>query len=217
MEITYIAHSCFKIKGKDLTLVVDPYDPEKTFYKLPKLSADVVLSTHDHFDHNYLEGVSDYRLAITKPGEYETQDVYIEGFAVYHDDAQGEKRGENIMYQISIDGFNILHCGDLGHELQKTTLEKIANIDVLLIPVGGTYTIDSDVATKVISSIEPGIVVPMHYQTEKNDLSKDLAKLDKFLDEMGIEKVQKVDTLKIGSKTDIPEETQVIVITPTNQ
>ncbi len=217
MEITYIAHSCFKIKGKDLTIVIDPYDPEKTFYKLPKLSADLVLSTHDHFDHNFIEGVSDYRMVIDRPGEYELQEVYIEGFKVFHDNKNGEERGSSSMFQISMDGLNILHCGDLGHELQKSTLEKILDIDVLLIPVGGTYTIDADVATKVISSIEPGIVVPMHYQTEKTELSKDLDPLKKFLDEMGDDNVQKLDTLKLSGKSDIPEETQVIVINPTNQ
>lgn len=217
MEITYIAHSCFKIKGKDLTIVIDPYDPKKTFYKLPKLSADLVLSTHDHFDHNYVEGVSDYKMVIDRPGEYEIQEVYIEGFKVFHDEKNGEERGSNTMFQITMDDLNILHCGDLGHELQKQTLEKILDIDVLLIPVGGTYTIDPDVATKVISSIEPGIVVPMHYQTEKTELSKDLVPLQKFLDEMGDDNVQKLDILKLSGKSDIPEETQVIVINPTNQ
>ena len=118
MEITYIGHSCFKIKGKTLTVVIDPYDP-KIGYKLPKLSADVVLVTHDHFDHNNSAAVSDSRLVIDTPGEYEVGGVFIYGRGVYHDDKQGAERGKNTMYLISIDGIDILHVGDLGHELSK--------------------------------------------------------------------------------------------------
>ena len=122
------------------------------------------------------------------------------------------------MYQILMDDFRILHMGALGHELKKETLEKIGEIDVLMIPVGGTHSIDAKLATKVIASIEPGIVIPMSYKTkETKGALEDLDKLKKFLDEMGVEKVTEVDKLKISNKSDIPEETQVIVITPTNQ
>lgn len=218
MEITFIGHSCFRIKGKTATVVIDPYEPEETGYKLPKLEADVVLSSHDHFDHGYLDGVSETVLQVTTAGEYETKGVYIEGIPTFHDEASGEERGKNIMYQIHMDGLVILHMGDLGHELAKETLEKLTQVDVLLIPVGGEYTINAKTATKVISSVEPGIVVPMHYSTKAT--GKNLEKLDpvdKFLDEMGVEKVTEVGKLKISGKSDIPEETQVIVIKPTQQ
>ena len=218
MEITFIGHSCFKIKGKTSTLVIDPYEPKETGYKLPKLEADVVLSTHDHYDHGYLAGVSGAALQITTAGEYETEGVYIEGIPTFHDEKRGEERGKNIMYQIHMDGLVILHMGDLGHELTKETLEKLAQVDVLLIPVGGTYTISSKVATKVISSVEPGIVVPMHYSNkETNKTLKVLEHVDKFLHGMGVDKVIEVDKLKIAGKSDIPEETEVIVIKPTQQ
>lgn len=216
MEITYIGHSCFKIKGKNLELVIDPYDPAQTGYKLPKLSADLVLSSHDHFDHNNVSGVSGYKMALTTPGEYEINDVYIEGLSSYHDDKDGKDRGRNILFQISMDDMNILHLGDLGHILSKDTLEKILDIDVLMIPVGGFYTIDAEVASKIISSIEPGIVIPMHYNEEdSNKLTKDMDSLKKFLDEMGVENVKKLDKLKV-SKSDIPEETEVVVLNPTH-
>lgn len=216
MEITYIGHSCFKIKGKNLELVIDPYDPDKTGYKLPKLTADVVLTSHEHDDHSFLDGVSGYKLAITTPGEYEINDVYIEGITTFHDDKEGKDRGKNTMFQITIDDMNILHVGDLGHLLNKETLEKILDIDVLMVPVGGFYTIDAEEASKLISSIEPGVVIPMHYKEDKaNPLTKDMGELKKFLDEMGVENVTTQDKLKI-TKGEIPEETEVVVLNPTH-
>lgn len=213
MEIIYIGHSCFKIKGKDATLVIDPYDSQ-IGYKLPKLEADVVLVTHDHYDHNNKAGVSGYRLAIDSPGEYELSNVYIQGIETFHDDTNGGKRGVNTMYLIDIDGFTILHTGDLGHELSDATLEKISNVDVLCIPVGGVYTIDAKVAVKVISSLEPGIVIPMHYQTKDNLQNNDLEPVAKFLQEMGVETPESADKLKLGQKSDIPDKTKVILLTP---
>ena len=216
MEITYIGHSCFKIKGKDLTLVIDPYEPKQTGYDISKLKADLVLSSHDHFDHNYFKAVSDYKMEIKTAGEYEVGGVYIEGIPTYHDDKEGSERGQNVMYQITMDDFNILHMGDLGHELSKETLEKILDIDVLLIPVGGTYTINAKTAAKVISSLEPGIVVPMHYQDNGGEgVGKELDQLKKFLEEMGDQNVKKTEKLKISSQSDIPEETEIVVLSPT--
>jgi L-ascorbate metabolism protein UlaG (beta-lactamase superfamily) len=216
MEITYIGHSCFKIKGKDVTLVMDPYDPEKTGYKLPKMEADVLLLSHDHGDHNYAKGLNGYRLLVDGPGEYETKDVFIQGIETFHDEKEGGERGRNTMYLVDIDGFTLLHVGDLGHELSRETLEKISSVDILLIPVGGVYTIDAETATKVISSLEPGIVIPMHYQTKDlTGLKNELATVDTFLEEMGIEgSAKKSDKLKITSKSDIPAETEVVVLNP---
>ncbi len=217
MEITYIGHSCFKIKGKELTLVIDPYDPAQLGIKLPKLEADVVLVSHDHFDHNYVKGVNGYSLLISGQGEYEKQGMFVYGIETFHDDKEGKERGGNVMYAIELDGFTILHTGDLGHELSTETLEKIPNIDVLMVPVGGVYTIDAEKAVKVISDTEPGIVIPMHY-SEKGSKNADLlAPLDKFLDEMGVEgngKTKTMEKLKISSRNDIPSETEVIVLEP---
>ena len=112
MEITYIGHSCFKIKVKTISLVIDQYNP-KIGYNRPKLSCDVLLVTHDHFDHSYIEGVSDYRLLVDGPGEYEVGGCFIYGKSVDHDEKNGEERGKVTMYLITIDGLNILHLGDL--------------------------------------------------------------------------------------------------------
>lgn len=215
MEITYIGHSCFKIKGKDLSLVIDPYDP-KIGYKLPKLEADVVISSHNHFDHANTSAVSGTRLLINSPGEYEVSGVFIEGLATFHDTKSGEERGENIIYSITIDGFTLLHLGDLGHVLSESTLERIGEVDVLMIPVGGEYTINAETASKVISSIEPRVVIPMHYKTDDGTGVSGLADLKDFLDEMGVDKnYKKLDKLKVNSKSELSDEdTEIIVLTP---
>lgn len=217
MEITYIGHSCFKIKGKTLSIVVDPYGP-KIGYKLPKLSADVVLVTHNHFDHNNIEGVSDYRLVIDTPGEYEVGGTFVYGRTTSHDEKQGSERGKNTMYLITIDGIDILHVGDLGHPLSQEDIEKIPNVDVLLVPVGGEVTIDAKKAAELISVFAPAYVVPMHYNTSdfKGDFKLD--GVDKFLDEMGVENGIKkdLDKLTISSIKEDAEGTEVVVLKPTH-
>jgi L-ascorbate metabolism protein UlaG (beta-lactamase superfamily) len=215
MEITFVGHSCFKIKGKQLSLVIDPYD-SKVGYKLPKMEADLVLSSHDHFDHGNVSAISNPKLIVDKAGEYEVSGVFITALPTYHDDKQGAKRGQNLAFLIDIDGFSLLHLGDLGHELSDATLENIGTVDVLMIPVGGNYTIDAETATKVISSIEPGIVIPMHYKTEDLTGVEGLDGLDKFLDQMGVEGVKTVDKFKANSKSDIPNETEIVVLSPTH-
>lgn len=210
MEITYIGHSSFKLKGKDISLVIDPYDP-KVGYKFPKQECDVLLTTHNHFDHHYVEGVSGYRLLIEGPGEYELSDVFINGLQVFHDDKEGADRGRSTIYLIEMDNFTLLHLGDLGHELSKETLEKLPDIDVLFIPVGGKYTINAAVAAKVISSLEPSIVIPMHYKTDDLTGVEGLDTVDKFLEEMGAT-AKKEEKLKISNRSDIPEETTIVVL-----
>jgi len=217
VEISFIGRSCFRIKGKDTALVIDPYDPTATGYKLPKLKADIVLVSHGHMDHAFLDGVSERRLLIETPGEYEIAGTFIYGVKTYHDAQNGKERGDNTIYQIDIDGFSLLHLGDLGHDIAPETLEKITDIDVLMIPVGGTYTIDSKTASKVIASVEPLIIIPMHYQTDDlTGLENKLDDLKVFLGEVGIEGngVRKVDKLTLRSRSDIPEESEVYILSP---
>jgi L-ascorbate metabolism protein UlaG (beta-lactamase superfamily) len=214
MEITFVGHACFKVKSKNATLVFDPYDPKKVGYNLPKLTSDILLISHQHGDHNYIKGVSDYQLLIDSPGEYEMKDVYIVGFESFHDANGGKDRGKNTMFLVEIEGVTLLHLGDLGHELDDNTLSNISRVDVLLIPVGGVYTIDPKVASKVISSLEPGFVVPMHYQTKDlTGLSNKLGSLDDFLEELGSdESAKKSEKLVISGTTHIPEESEVVVL-----
>lgn len=216
MEISYIGHSCFKVKGKNATLVFDPYNPEKFGAKLPKLEADIVLTSHDHFDHNFIEGVRGSEegkepFIISGPGEYDVKGVHVEGFKTFHDEKEGAERGLNTIYYVEIDGFFLLHLGDLGHELSKDILEEFGNVDVLMVPVGGFYTIDHEKAVDIISEIEPSFVIPMHY-AGKGGKDLKIVGVDKFISEWGSEVVKKDSKLKLSSKSDLPEETQVVVL-----
>lgn len=162
MELKYIAHSSFAIKTKTATVVTDPYSPQIGI-KYPKISADIVLISHHHDDHDYVKGVEGEHVLFDWPGEYDCKGVAIRGFVSYHDDDRGAKRGKNILFRITAEHITLLHCGDLGHTLDDRTLEDIGNIDVLLIPVGGVYTIDPHVAAQITKQIEPALVIPMHY------------------------------------------------------
>jgi len=215
MKITYIGHSCFKIEINKKTIVIDPYDPSKMGYNFPKTKTDIVLLSHGDAETRYLEGVSGYEHLIDSPGEYEVSEIFIYGLSTYHDDSQGQKRGKNTAYLIESDGFSALHLGSLGHELSKESLEKVGNVDVLMVPVGGNFVIDAEVASKVISSVEPGIVIPMHYWTVDSTFSEKLHKLEDFLEEMGVDKgLPKKDFVELKSRATVPEETEVVVLKP---
>jgi L-ascorbate metabolism protein UlaG (beta-lactamase superfamily) len=210
MDINWYGQSCFKIKGKTASLVIDPFDPEFTGLKLPKdLEADVILSTHPHQDHNFLQAVSGNHLAVTGPGEYEISGVSITGIGTYHDAASGADKGINTVYQIVIDGINVVHLGDLGHLLTEEQVSQIDAADILMVPVGGSATIDSEIAAKVVAQLEPRVIIPMHYKIP--GLKFELEDAGPFLKEMGAESMAPVPKLVI-TKDKLPEETTVVVL-----
>ncbi len=187
-KISWAGQSCFEIsvsnaKDSQATIVIDPFD-EKIGLKLPNLSADVLLVTHGHPDHNNVKGIRGEPFVIDGPGEYEVKNVFVQGIDSWHDDSQGKERGANTIYVIETEGMRFCHMGDFGQkELTDEQIEKIGSIDILMIPIGGTYTIASSEAIKIIGQIEPKVVIPMHYMLPK--LSVDLDSVDKFLKAMG--------------------------------
>lgn len=210
MDINWYGQSCFRIKGKNASIVIDPFDPETTGLKLPKdMEAQVLLLTNSHHNHNNISAVSGNPLIISGPGEYEISGVSVVGVGSYHDDSEGTERGKNTIYRILIDGINVVHLGDLGHVLSEEQLAQIDATDILLIPVGGKYTIDSEAAAKVVAQMESRIVIPMHYQIP--GLKSELESADPFLKEMGAENVVSVLKLSI-TKDKLPEVTQVVVL-----
>ncbi len=208
-KIYWAGQSCFEIevsnsKDHSATIVIDPYD-EKTGPKLPNLSADILLVTHDHHDHNNIKGVKGELFVIQGPGEYEVKGVFVQGIPSFHDDVQGKERGMNTIYVMEAEDIRFCHLGDLGQkELTDEQLEKIDGVDVLMIPVGGEYTIDSSSAQKIISQIEPKIVIPMHY----DDVSK-------FLKTMGKPSIAAVEKLVLKEST-MPKEgaMEIVVLQP---
>ncbi len=215
MKITYFGHSSFKIEIDSRVIVVDPYDPDVFGFDFPKTKADILLLSHSDSETSYVEGVADYKLLIDGPGEYEISGVFIFGLPTYHDDKEGSERGKNTAYLVEDGDFSVLHLGSLGHELPQKTLERVGDVDILMVPVGGNYVIDAETATKVISSIEPGIVIPMHYDTKDSKYAKKLAKLEDFLEEMGVEKdYAEEKNLSFSSASRVPDETKVVVLKP---
>jgi L-ascorbate metabolism protein UlaG (beta-lactamase superfamily) len=211
MYIQWLGQSCFKIQDKigpgGITLVTDPYSSDIGL-KMPSFEADIVTVSHDHYDHNNVKALRGAPFIIKNAGEYDIKDVAINGVEAYHDNQSGKERGNNIIYRISIDDISIVHLGDLGHTLDNKQLEILSGTDILLIPVGGKYTLDAKKALEVVSQIEPRIVIPMHYKIP--GLKMEIDGVDKFIKEIGI-KPREEEKLKI-SKKDLPVEDMELVI-----
>jgi L-ascorbate metabolism protein UlaG (beta-lactamase superfamily) len=213
MEITHLGHSSFKLKGKSASLITDPFDPEAVGMKFPKAEADVVTLSHFHKDHNFTEGIGGEPVIIAGPGEYEVKGIRVIGIPSYHDAEKGAEKGKNTMYLIVIDNVSIVHCGDLGHKLDDKQKEILNGADILLIPVGGFFTINAKTATEVVSQIEPSVIIPMHYRTDKftKEVSSEFVGVEEFLKEMGKEAVLSQPKLMI-TKDKIPGEPTVVVL-----
>lgn len=210
MEITWLGHSCFRLRGKDVTIITDPFAKE-VGYSLGRPQADIVTISHDHFDHNNARGVTGDPKVLKGPGEYEIKNVFVKGVATFHDAEAGKSRGRNTVYSMTLDDVVLCHLGDLGHPLTQAQAEEIERVDVLMIPVGGVYTINATQAAEVVSLLEPKIVIPMHYQTEVLTLRQPLDAVDKFLMEMGAKGLAPQPKLVIARGT-LPDETQVVVL-----
>ena len=209
MYITWLGHACFRLQGKEVTLVTDPYE-ESIGLKLPRnLTADIVTVSHNHYDHNNVSAVKGNPFIISDPGEYEVKKVFIYGISSYHDKSRGKERGLNTIYLIKMDNLSICHLGDLGHPLTEEQLNQLESVDILMIPVGGVCTINASESLKVISQIEPRIVIPMHYKIP--GLKVDIAALGKFCKEAGVSEKEKIKKLKITQK-DLPQEETKIVL-----
>ena len=215
MEIVYLGHSAFKIKGKTATVIVDPFDPQflglkKSAWK--KQPADIVLISHENADHNYLEGIENGADGFVGrgSGEYEVQGVRIFGYPSSHDSVKGAKGGKNTIYLLEIDGLVVVHLGNISHKLSGEVVEELNTVDILMIPVGGDHTINAEAATEIVAELEPAIVLPMHFKMAGSSL--DIAPVEKFLEAMGEEKARHEARLKISSRSDLPEETEVVVL-----
>ncbi|GAB4141260.1 MAG: hypothetical protein Fur0024_3280 [Patescibacteria group bacterium] len=202
MKISYFGHSCFFIEGNKTSLLIDPFDPEKLFGNpnFPNVNPDLVLVTHDHFDHNFAQKFYDAgSFPIFEPGDYEVKGVIVSGVQSFHDNSHGEERGENVIFIFEIDDVKFAHLGDLGHEISSENIDELKGIDVLFVPVGGNgYTIDAKKAVDVIENLSPKIVIPMHYKENgKNVILDDLLI---FLREYGAGPTETQDCLKITKK-----------------
>lgn len=212
MDIVFLGHSSFRIKGKNAAVITDPFESGKVGFKFPKVEADIVTVSHDHWDHNQSSLVQGSPKVVSGPGEYEIKGISIFGVPTYHDAKQGAERGKNTVYVITIDNVRVCHLGDLGHTLSEAQVGEIGEVDILLVPVGGTYTISAKEAAEVVSSLEPKVVIPMHYKT--GELNQEtfgkLSGVDEFIKELGIEPVKDAKFSLTYDK--LPEEMQVVIL-----
>lgn len=207
VEIRWLGHSCFLLKGKEKTVLTDPYCPELG-YSLGEPKADIVTVSHFHPGHSYIEGIANSPKQVKGPGEYEIGTIFITGLASYHDKEKGETRGKNTIYLIEMEGLSLCHLGDLGHLLTPSLVEELGNCDVLFLPVGEVSTISIDEAVEIVKQLTPRIVIPMHYKTDV--LTRNLERADKFLAKMGIQETEPKPKLLI-TPSSLPSDLQIVV------
>lgn len=208
MDINWLGHSCFQLKGKQASIITDPFPPDLG-YALGKPAADIVTVSHQHHSHCYDKGIGGDPRVIAGPGEYEIKGVLIIGIASFHDADEGKIKGKNTIYLIELDGITVCHLGDLGHVLTTEQVEEVDDVDVLLLPVGGGSTLNAATAAEVIRQIEPKVVIPMHYKTPV--IKRELAPVDNFLKEMGIERPTSQPKLSFNPSS-LPPSTQVFLL-----
>ncbi len=211
MTISWYGQSCFRIDTREATLAIDPFSKDIGLAP-PHFKADMVLVTHSHPDHANVGAIPGEPRVIASPGEYEIKGVGIRGIPTFHDRSQGKDRGLNTIFRIDLaaEAIVLLHLGDFGEAaMREETIEALGDVDVLFVPVGGTYTIDGETAAKVVHQIEPRLVIPMHYHLP--GLKVKLAPVDEFLKAFGARNAERLEKLVIKKK-DLPdEETRVVV------
>jgi len=212
MKIRFLGHAAFLLTdSKGVMIITDPYEAGYGGLKYGKIteSADIVTISHEHGDHNET-AIKGNPVVIRGVVEKEVRGIKITGISSYHDETQGTQRGPNTIYNMQIDEMAVVHLGDLGHPLSNAQIDRIGRVDVLLIPIGGTYTIDAGTADGVIEALKPKVVIPMHFKTEKCDFL--IAPVENFIKNKNVEK--KNGEVEI-EKEKLPEEMTVYVLMPT--
>jgi len=209
MVIKWLGHACFCISSQEGTrILMDPFD-SSVGYPVPSVDADIVTTSHSHHDHNYTQAAKGDFEVIDKPGTYNVKGIEIKGTSTFHDGEGGKKRGTNTVFTLNVDGLRVCHLGDLGHTLTDEQVKDIGNVDILLVPVGGFFTIDASQAATVAEQLGPKVIIPMHYKTEV--INFPIAGVEEFTRIMG--GFSKVDSQEISiSKENIDKLSKVVVL-----
>ena len=214
MKIKFLGHAAFLLTSDSgVRIITDPYKPGcfdgGIKYDPITEEADVVTISHEHDDHNETN-IGGNPTFVKSPDKLDIKEITISGVDVYHDTSEGKERGSNIIYKISIDGMSVVHLGDLGHALSPQEIEKIGHVDILLIPVGGYFTIDAAVADTIVAALKPKIVIPMHFKTEKCGFP--IAPIEDFIKNKDIKKI--TEELVI-TKDQLPDTAKIYYLEPT--
>ena len=211
MKIKCLGHAAFVITSDaGLKIITDPYapSPSLTYGEITE-SADIVTVSHGHTDHGNVAAVRGNPEVVRRTGRSTAKGIEFNGIASYHDDAQGRLRGNNIIFCFELDGIKVCHLGDLGHLLDDKQLAEIGSVDIVLIPVGGSFTIDARAASQVCDQLKPKVIIPMHYRTEKS--FPDIARVDEFI--KGKSNVTRQDSSEVEFKAgELPATAQIIVL-----
>lgn len=215
MKITYLGHATFLLESSSTSILIDPFD-EKVGYPMPEVRPGVILISHEHGDHNHLAMAKGRPRVIRglDDGQWRTVQEKVDSVAIssvptFHDATKGKERGRNTVFIIEAEGLRVSHLGDLGHPLDDAAVKAIGRPDVLMIPVGGHYTIDAAQAHDVVARLRPGIVIPMHYKTEVN-AGWPIGPLETFM--AGAPATKKVGHTVTVQKGAVPKEPEVWVM-----
>ena len=209
MEIKFYGHSCFTITEEGKTILINPYS-DSIGLKLPSLSADIVLVSHNNEAYTNVDAVSGDPRVFNWPGEYESGGIHLKGIHSFHNDKDDEEQLENIVFNMHFNNIHLCHLGAQGTKLTPEQLGKIGDVDILFLPIaGGKESIDAKKAKEIIEQIEPRIVIPMTYHTDGNN--RDIASLESFLTIMGAQNVEQLDSFKV-KRTELPEDNSKIVV-----
>jgi L-ascorbate metabolism protein UlaG (beta-lactamase superfamily) len=207
IHIQYFGHSFWKVWNEEIAVAIDPY--QDLAYPAPQdVTANVVFSSHDHFDHNNVGLIRNSSLIIKTPGSFTYRNSNFNTYSTFHDEEQGSKRGKNLLIKFTIEDRVFLHCGDLGDLPNPEIIKEIMKPDILFVPVGGFYTINADKALELVSMLQPGLVFPMHYRTKLVD-SK-IAPVTDYLSE--VDNVVQVQSNVLDLTPDLFQATKTIIM-----
>jgi L-ascorbate metabolism protein UlaG (beta-lactamase superfamily) len=211
VKIKWLGHASFLITSSTgIKVITDPYAIEERLrYGEIKESADIVTVSHDHHDHSNVNTVRGNPEVAR--GTTEIKGIQVKGIHAYHDEAQGEKRGKNTIFYLKVDGVKVCHLGDIGHQLDSQHIAEIGEVDVLLVPVGGYYTVDATTAGLICKQLKPKVIIPMHFKTSKCTFP--ISSVDNFL--QGEKNISQPNTSEVEFIAgEFPDETQITVLTP---
>jgi L-ascorbate metabolism protein UlaG (beta-lactamase superfamily) len=210
MEINWHGLSCFRLTERGMaTVITDPYDHDSVGFTPLKLRGEIVTVSHDAPGHNFVTSVKGRMRVIAGPGEFEIGGVFITGVQTNRKSKSSKNELRNTLYVFDYDGITVAHLGDLQRVPSQTEIETLGGVNVVLVPVGGGKSLNASKAAEIVSLLDPGIVIPMHYHVPESNLK--LAPLNRFLKEMGVGKVEPIPSLKI-TRTSVPSEARVVVL-----
>lgn len=215
MKVKWLGHACFLITSEaGVKIITDPYPQGSGLSYAPITeAADIVVVSHDHFDHNSVASVPGKPEVVTGSGTKTVKGIQFKGIATHHDESAGKERGSNTAFCFTVDGIKLCHLGDLGHRLTREQIAEIGAVDVLLIPIGSVFTIDAKMASTVSDDLKPKVVIPMHCKTPKCDWP--LNSIDDFI--AGKKNVRKLNSSEVEFKAGkLPETTEIVVLQPAN-